>query len=717
MTMQQFPFEPHIQPITIQQTIERAIADAVEELLGEMFGSAAGVESSAEPGEPSSDIPGTATNAPSARHSGNPPRAGGKPALPALPAVVAERPADPQHGDYASNVAMQLARTLRKPPLHIAEAICLKLVQGGRLDQLAARIEAVPPGFINVYIDWQQWALRGFPFQAAASGGSPGKAIVEHTSINPNKAAHIGHLRNACIGDTIVRLLRSVGYTVEVHNYIDDLGNQLADTVVGLQHTTVDAAHARFGDFCWDVYAAINQAYNDNPDLLVRRSEVLHALEQGGNNIAWTGLLVAERIVREHVEEMAAFNIGYDLLVWESSIVRAGFWETAFELLRRTGQFVQETEGKLAGCWVLKQITTDDSGGAHDDSKDNEAAGSIHSADKVLVRSNGILTYTAKDIAYHLWKFGLLTSDFAYKAFADRLATTANGDATANADAAGYADGNTNIAANAATGDARNARYGQADLAINVIDHRQAYPQAMVKQALEALGYHEQAAGLRHVSYGVVSLSPQSASELDIDISDGRAAYAMSGRQGIGIKIAKLLELMEASIEAKRSSQDGLASRVIAAAAIRYYLLRFSLETEVVFDMKQATEVTGNSGVYLMYAHARASSILAKAGIDPIEGAVVPDIPPSLAQPERLLLRQIAAWPDTLAIAARELSPTIICNYAYELAALFNAFYAACPILNAAVEERVSRLSLVVLFKRTLAAVLDVLGLPAADRI
>lgn len=674
----------NIQP-TIQQTIELAIGGAVEELLGELSGAVSGNQSEAVSGNQSGALSNELPGADGTR---------------TLPPVVVERPSDPQHGDYASNIAMQLARVLRKPPLHIAEAICLKLEQGGNIGQLAARIKAVPPGFINVYIDWQQWAQCSFALPGEAESSQPKKAIVEHTSINPNKAAHIGHLRNACIGDTIVRLLRSVGYDVEVHNYIDDLGNQLADTVVGLQHTAVDAAHARFGDFCWDVYAAINQAYNESPDLLARRSEVLHALEQGGNNVAWTGLLVAERIVREHVEEMAAFNIGYDLLVWESSIVRAGFWETAFGLLRQTGQFVQEAEGKLAGCWVLKQKSGFDNNISSSDGdgggiKGNEAPGSAHSADKVLVRSSGILTYTAKDIAYHLWKFGLLASDFEYKAFAAGLATTAY----------------------AAAGESRNARYGQADLAINVIDHRQAYPQAMVKQALEALGYHEQAAGLRHVSYGVVSLSPQSASELGIDISDGRAAYAMSGRQGIGIKIAKLLELMEASIEAKRSSKDGLASKTIAAAAIRYYLLRFSLETEVVFDMKQATEVTGNSGVYLLYAHARASSILAKAGIDPIEGAVVPDIPPGLSQPERLLLRQIAAWPDTLAIAARELSPTVICNYAYELAALFNAFYAACPILNATVEERASRLSLVVLFKRTLAAALDVLGLPAADRI
>ncbi|WP_040949752.1 arginine--tRNA ligase [Gorillibacterium massiliense] len=590
--------------------------------------------------------------------------------------VYLEQPAHIEHGDYSTNVAMQLAKALRKPPFQIATMLKTKLEQDGNIENMMSRIEVAHPGFINMYIDWSQWALKEFTLPSNRGE----KAVVEHTSINPNKSAHIGHLRNSCIGDAIVRLLKRSGYNVEVHNYIDDLGNQLADTVVGLLNTSHKKDHLRFGDFCWDIYSRVNKEYESNPQLIEQRTKVLHSLEEGNENLSWVGLLVAERIVREHLEEMNEFGIHYDLLVWESNIVREGFWASAFNLLKETTQFYRETSGKLEGCWVLKQASTE--------VDDNE---SEHSIDKVLVRSNGILTYTAKDIAYHLWKFGLLKKDFLYKRFSEGLWTTsANG---------------------------TNSSFGKADIVINVIDHRQEYPQAMVKQALEILGYEDQAEKLRHVSYGVVSLSPGAARELGIDTSDGRASYAMSGRQGIGIKISDLLDHMEVIIENKRSDKNGMSSRIIAAAAIRYYLLRFSLLTEVVFDIQQATEVTGNTGVYLMYSYARAVSILSKAEV---EMNMKPSLPNEIAQIEKAeyaLLRHISTWQDTLFIACNELSPNMICNYAYELATLFNNFYATCPILKADSDKIPLRLWLTLKFKETIGDALTVLGLPTPNRM
>jgi arginyl-tRNA synthetase len=588
--------------------------------------------------------------------------------------IQIEQPAHLDHGDYATNVAMQLAKVLRKAPIQIAALLKAKLEQDN--NQLIGRIEVAQPGFINLFINWKEWALRQFPLPAHTSE----KVVIEHTSINPNKSAHIGHLRNACIGDALVRLMRRTGYSVEVHNYIDDLGNQLADTVVGLLNTPHKKEHSRFGDFCWDVYSNVNKEYQSNPDLLGHRTNVLHSLEEGNENVSWVGLLVAERIVREHLEEMSAFGIDYDLLVWESSIVREGFWASAFSLLNETNQFYKETTGKLAGCWVLKQASTDE-----------EAPDSDYQGDKVLVRSNGILTYTAKDIAYHLWKFGLLEKDFKYKRFSEELWTT-NGNGSC-------------------------VSFGKADIVINVIDHRQQYPQAMVKQALEVLGYTDQAEKLRHVSYGVVSLSPGAARALGIDTSDGKASYAMSGRQGIGIKISDLLDRMETIIDNKRSDTSGLSSRIIAAAAIRYYLLRFNLSTEVVFDLQQATEVTGNTGVYLMYAYARAVNILSKAETESNVHLNVPDAIEQLEKGEYALLRQIASWPDTLNAACRELSPTLICNYTYELAALFSNFYAACPILKAEEDKKRLRLWLTLKFKKTIGDALTVLGLPTPERM
>lgn len=597
-----------------------------------------------------------------------------------LNAIQIEQPANLEYGDYSSNIAMQLAKILRKPPLQIAELLKAKIAQQGYIDSLLSRIEIVTPGFLNLYINWDEWASREFELPECPLE----KVIIEHTSINPNKSAHIGHLRNSCIGDTLVRLLRRVGYDVEVHNYIDDLGNQLADTVVGLLNIPLSSGHGRFGDYCWDLYAATNKKYAGDSKLLEKRTEALHVLEKGGSNVSWIGMLAAERIVREHVEDMNKFGIEYDLLVWESNIVREGFWSSAFKLLQQTSLFYRETEGKLAGCWVLKQA------GEVRAIASSQQDTADHTMDKVLVRSNGILTYTAKDIAYHLWKYGLLDKDFSYQPFAGDLWTTAS--------------------------KGTDRSFGQADLVINVIDHRQEYPQNMVKQSLQALGYVKEAEKLQHVSYGIVSLSPSAAGELGIDISVGKSSYAMSGRLGIGIKVSEFIDMMERTIENRRSNSNGLASRVIATAAIRYYLLRFSLQTEVVFDLQQATEISGNTGVYLLYAYARACSVLNKAQNDNII-LVKPDKIAAMEPAEYALIRHISTWLDTLYTASKELTPSSVCNYAHQLATLFNNFYSACPILKSEGEIQQFRIWLTAKFKDTLGDALQVLGLPAPERM
>lgn len=587
--------------------------------------------------------------------------------------IAVEQPAQLKFGDYATNAPMQLAKKLRLPPMELAGKLAEKLSGDPRLSRLMARVEVAPPGFVNLYLDWQNWASAEFALPPAPQG----KVIIEHTSINPNKSAHVGHLRNSCIGDTLGRLLRRLGYTVEIHNYIDDLGNQLADTVAGLLNLPLEGEYPRFGDYCWDLYAAVNRKFREDPGLTGERTRILHALEKGGNNLAWLGTLTAERIVREHLEEMAAFNISYDLLVWERHIVKEGFWEAASHLLEDTGQFILVKEGKLAGCRILKHT-----------GKELEEDGEF-TADKVLVRSNGILTYTAKDIAYHLWKFGLLDRDFRYKPEGDGLWTTAE------------------------TGSSPS--FGQGEAVINVIDQRQEYPQTVVKQALAALGFSKQAESLRHVGYGVVSLSPASAAELGIDTGDGKASYAMSGRQGIGIRNQTLLDKMEPIVEEKRSGKEGLSGRMIAAAAIRYYLLRYNLQTEVVFDLEQATETNGNTGVYLLYAYARSCKILDKGQKAPGSANAVPEAFPPLENEEHALLRHLSRWQETLWAGGEELSPQLIAGYAYELAALFNHFYARCPVLKADASLLPFRLWLTARFRETLGDALQVLGLPAPE--
>ncbi|XEC94209.1 arginine--tRNA ligase [Paenibacillus tarimensis] len=596
---------------------------------------------------------------------------------PAQLKIGIEHPANLQFGDYSTNIAMQLARLLKRSPLAIANEIKEQLLGHPEINGLFIKVEVAAPGFINLYVDWEKWTSRAFDFPVMREPA--GKVVIEHTSINPNKSAHIGHLRNSCIGDTLARMLQRTGHQVEVHNYIDDLGNQLADTVVGLLHMQAEQEFSRFGDFCWEIYARVNKTYKTDPALQQQRTVVLHDLEKGNTNIAWLGLVVAERIVKEHLDEMKQFNIGYDVLVWESSIIREGFWSETFELLKQTPVFHQETEGKLARCWVLKQPDNDSGVGDQTDFQ----------ADKVLIRSNGILTYTAKDIAYHLWKFGVLGKDFRYKKFADKLWST-------------HPDG-------------VKKRIGRADTVINVIDHRQEYPQTMVKEALKALGFAEQAERLKHVGYGVVSLSPDTAAGLGVDTSDQKSSYPMSGRQGIGIKASDILDQMERIIDSKRSRKTGISSRSIAAAAIRYYLLRFNLLTEVVFDLEQATEIQGNTGVYLLYAYARSCSILDKAGGEAVR--TEPAAFHELELQEYGLIRQLAYWPETLHTAAQELSPNIICTYVHELANLFNHFYATCPILKAEGPKQRIRLWLTARFKETMHDALGVLGMPTPRRM
>jgi arginyl-tRNA synthetase len=587
--------------------------------------------------------------------------------------VVLEPAARPEFGDYASNLAMRLAGRLRRPPREVAQALC----DGLQTSPWVQRAETAGPGYVNIWVNWGQW-LAAVP-ATPGYDERPEKVVVEHTSINPNKSAHVGHLRNACIGDTLVRLLRRTGHRVEVHNYIDDLGKQVADTMTGLLYLPDDAApgpHGRFGDFCWDIYAAVHRAYAEGGGLAEEAGRVLHALEAGQNRIAWLAEVTVQRIVAEQLEDMARFGIRYDLLVHESDIIREGLWKAAADRLRSSPLFRMEESGPLAGCWVLKQDTAE----TPDDVE--------HIQDKVLVRSNGVLTYTAKDIAYHLWKFGLVDVDFRYHRLRDRL----------------YSTGRTAESAPA---------FGRADRVVNVIDVRQSYPQRMVRLALRAVGFVRQAEALHHIGYGVVSLSKRTAESLGIPTSEDKTTYAMAGRQGIGIKITDLLEAVTRRVEAERSRREGLASDAIAAGAIRYYLLRHHLQTEIVFDTEAASDIRGNTGPYLMYAHARAAGVLRRAGRSDTKAPA----PSALDPAERTLLTLLAEWPDRLEEAALQLNPTGVATYAYQLADAFNRFYEHCPILRADEPTQSFRLALTARAKATLADALDMLGVPAPDEM
>ncbi|HKD17301.1 MAG TPA: arginine--tRNA ligase, partial [Thermoanaerobaculia bacterium] len=518
-----------------------------------------------------------------------------------LEGIVLERPPRIALGDLACPLAFDLAKTLKKAPRAIATELAgaLKLPAGVR----EARVEGA--GYLNFFLD-RGALVRSLLGGAAPSASRHEKVIVEHTNINPNKAAHIGHLRNAVLGDVLVRALRRLGFEVEVQNYLDDTGVQVADVVAGLVHlrnvTTVEAARAAvaesrfpgepvqpkgFAYLCWDLYAEVRRTYAANPETKAWSDEVLHAIEAGNNETARIAAIVVEAVSSAHLSTMGRLGIAYDLLPRESDILHKHFWARAFDMLKASGAVHLETEGKHAGCWVLRLAASDEFAG-------------MEEPDKILVRSNGTVVYTGKDIAYQLWKFGLLGADFDYARFRPRWDSGAVEEGEIPAAVRSHPLWRTEHTG----GDPSAPPFGRGRRVYNVIDVRQAYPQKVVREGLRALGHPEEADRSIHFSYEIVALSPGAARELAerfgeeyrLSPEDEKKAYVeMSGRKGLGVKADDLFEvLLERSRGeiAKRRGEEGVSgadaaerdARAIAIGALRYFLLKVGRTKVIAFD-------------------------------------------------------------------------------------------------------------------------------------
>ena len=634
------------------------------------------------------------------------------------PAVAIDYAPSRALGDLAVPVAFELARRLRKAPRAIAQELAgaLGAVEG------FARIEAAPNGYLNAFLDRRAFLLaRLAPDAPAARPAGDGKTIVEHTAINPNKAAHIGHLRNAALGDTLVRVLRFRGVPVEVQNYIDDTGVQVADVVVGfqtLERTSIEAVRAlaaapRFDYVCWDLYARVTEWYDEDPSRLAVRQQALHDIEHGGTEAADLGALVADAIVRRHLETMRRLNIDYQLLTWEGDILRLRFWAQAFEILRRQGTVYFQEEGRLKGCWVMAIDDGDGDGEATDeDGGDRE---------KVIVRSNGTVTYVGKDIAYQFWKFGLLGLDFRYRPFVTRD------------------DGSVLWATTSGDGAAAHPAFGGASTTYNVIDVRQSYLQKLLKQALAAMGHTAQADRSIHFSYEMVALSHATARELGHTPSaeDAKKPFVeVSGRRGLGVKADDLIDLVErkATEEVARRNPDlpradvERTGRRIAVAAVRYFMIKYSRGKVIAFDIDEALSFEGESGPYLQYAVVRANNIFAKLqerlGLD--EDAVrarVAALPSdALAGPEGdelwSLVLEAGRLDEIVEQVVRTLEFSVLAKHAFGLAQAFNAFYHRAPILNEEREDvRLWRAAAVAWVRRQLTRALDLMGIDVPARM
>jgi len=630
-------------------------------------------------------------------------------------------------GDYSMPVMPWASKnTLGRPPLSIAESLANVLREMN--DQAIEEITVTKPGFLNFRLNRPAMAktiIEHVLEEGADFGhnniGVGTKVVVEHTAINSNKAAHVGHLRNACIGDTVVRMLRSQGYHVEADNYIDDTGVQVADVVVGftllnkgilqLPEGNEQLPGEPFDYYCSRIYVAVGKAYDDHPELRELQKDVLRAIEHGSEPEGEPDypLLAADlshRIVQAHLATMGRLNISYDLLIWESAILHAGLWRRTFEMLRDRSVLEKPESGPLAGCWILPfgdwEVRTEEG---------------ERTSDKVLVKSDGTATYTAKDIAYHLWKFGLtddpqLRVQFKFIPWGRQqdgrmlwTMRTPYDEVPAKEEA-----------------DPKPKRFGHAKRAINVIDVRQSYPQQVVYESLRRLGYTEQADNLIHLAYEVVTLSAATAARLGIDTSDGREFYAMSGRKGIEIKADDLINAAVArmqEVESKRELSHEAAA-ILAASAIRYFMIRFNLQQIITLDIDEVLRPNGDTGVYLQYAYARANSILRRlqeAGYEEPEQLDV--LPDQLEQSEWELLRHIDAFPRRLAEASAQLAPNMLSSYTYDLAAHFSDFYEHTPAILRETDERVKafRAKLVRTTVQTMDNALRTLGFVPLERI
>jgi arginyl-tRNA synthetase len=636
-------------------------------------------------------------------------------------------PPSVEMGEISIAACFELAQQLRQAPRKIAERLAPALLPIGGVD----RVSIAGAGYLNFHLDRARVASELFKLRTSPCPAPPGgtaKILVEHTSINPNKAAHIGHLRNAVLGDAFVRLLRFRGNTVEVQNYIDNTGVQVADVVVGFAHLVKKNAEdlrkliaapangprdQRFDYVCWDLYARVFQFYEESDEALGWRSEALKAIEEGHGELAAMAELISTAIVRLHLDTMLRVNVQYDLLVQESEILKLDFWKAAFELMKKIGAIRFEDSGKNRGCWVMV-IDESESEGAPAEAATEDV--------KIIVRSNGTVTYVGKDIAYHLWKFGLLGKDFGFHSFYR------------------YPDGR-EAWRTALSVDAGAPSFGHAQRAYAVIDARQSYVQNVVHSAFLALGFHKQAENLHHFAYEVVNLSLRAAEDMHIEIGEEdhqRNYVEVSGRKGLGVKADHLIDLLveSATQEVKSrelthdAAEQAAYARMIAVGALRYFLLKFSRRNIIAFDFKEAMAFEGETGPYLQYSVVRARNIFRKYqeahpdfSTDALGELVsTQQLRTFLAEPDgrdfwELVL--VAAQLELVAdqgIAAEE--PAVLAKYAFRMAQAFNNFYHHHHILNETDSGRQScLLYLVHLFETTLRKTLDLLGIEVPERM
>lgn len=592
-------------------------------------------------------------------------------------------------GDLSCAVALKLARELKRPPAVIAGEL-QETITKQPLANLISDVKAHPSGYLNFYLNWGEFAkgtlleaTRGVPVLGLESR----RVLIEHTNVNPNKALHVGHARNLVLGDSLARIMKKLGDSVQVVNYIDDSGAQVADVIVGLMFLGFsDQAPpgTKFDTYCGDtVYTGVNRMYEKDPALKEKQREILRGIEEGQGKIYDYAHGIVLRILADQLKTCWELGARYDLLNWESHIVKTGMWSQVFQMMKDDGVATYETQGENAGCWVIKDAELGD--------------------EKVLVRSDGTILYVAKDIPYAAWKVGLLPDTFKYDVYADQptgptLWTTTTG-----------------------VGRDDRPKFGDAQLAISVIDAKQTRLQKIVSRVLELMGSAE---GGRYVhrAYEVVALSKKSAESLGIETD--KEFVHMQGRKGLYINVDTVLAALRAKAKAETAKRnpsepetwvDAVAEK-IAVAAFRFELLKQDPDKMIAFDIESSLQLQGETGPYLLYSYARARRILDKAGSEPVVNSASAA---KLVHPKEIeLVKTISMYDKSIIEAGEYLTPKEVARYAHRLSLLFNEFYEAVPVNSEQdLELRSARLATVDGFSRVLKDSLSLIGIETLEKL
>lgn len=620
-----------------------------------------------------------------------------------LTEVGVEHPQNSAWGDYSSNVALVQSKALGKSPMVLAKELVAGLKDEFPSGIFSA-IQVAGPGFINFslskqfYLDNMIKILQEQDEFGKADLGKGSRVALEHSNVNPNKAAHIGHLRNAVIGQFLERAYEFLGYDVIVQYYANDLGVQVSTSLLGVKklgNNLNRAIYDKFDHYMWDVYAKISQMLEKDEELKKELEVLMEKLDARDSVVSKDQKELSEKVLKDNIASFAALDIDYDLIVYESTIKDMHMWEIAFSELKDNKNVYKAQEGNSAGCWLVKMGDVE---GIR--SSNSKVTQHVMEEDKIIVRSNGIPTYTGKDIAYHMWKFGLLGIDFTYRVSAlgaqDKLLyeTTTQGEI--------YSEFSNN------------------SLVLDVIDVRQTYAIDAVRNSLKHLGYKKQAESLKHINYGHVYLSNATAASLGYSVSVGEPQIAMSGRKGVGIKIDDFIEMVDKSL--KDAHGDFPNSEYIRNSAIKFDILRYDTFQDVVFDISNALSIKGFTGPYIEYTHARTVSLLEKSGYVIQKDLLgYPDGSSEgleLGDSAVAVLRTLYRFPEVIQEAAKNYAPNTMCVYLYDLCQKFNSFYNDSPIINAGTSElREFRLLLTAATKQVIKTGLYLLGITAVARM